>query len=116
VGPINRYNLEEVRALWMKMAQIAAGMLHGRIGIIEGSRSLHALQHSLPEIELDPDFTVFDAIVSETDHLPIGQERALWSKTALLEKDNEISLAEKHYKDKILQACQNIIQRKNKIE
>lgn len=33
---------------------------------------------------------VFDAIASETDELPLGEERQYWEPAALMEKDKEI--------------------------
>nr|WP_230489751.1 hypothetical protein [Leptospira noguchii] len=38
----------------------------------------------------DPLFRIFLGIDSETDHLPIEDERNLWDPKALIEKDKEI--------------------------
>jgi hypothetical protein len=59
-----------------------------------------------------PDDPIFDAIVgfeSETDHLPVGPERALWAPDALAEKDPLIKRHVDIEGPYVLEACQQII-------
>jgi len=57
-----------------KMAEIAQGILDGRISIIAGALEIHALFCGHVGIdEQDPDLNTFVAIDGETDDLPIGR-------------------------------------------
>jgi hypothetical protein len=62
----------------------------------------------------DPDWAAFDVIrgvESETDDLPVAEERALWESKALAEKD----AVRRDYVEKVrpvvLEACARIVDR-----
>ncbi len=107
----NRYNLEEVQSIRTKVVNTAESILSGKTGIIEGARILTAISHKLDLVETDTDFLVFIATASETDHLPVGEERGVWAKSALQEKDIEIKQAENYHKEKIFSACRILIEK-----
>jgi hypothetical protein len=94
-----------------KVVEIASKMIDGQIGIIDGSRQLSGLYHSVSNLSFDEDFIVFVAINSETDNLPIGSERQYWADSALAMKDEEIKNAELLYKEHALAACKKLIER-----
>ena len=94
-----------------RVVEIANGVLVGQIGIIEGARELAHLRWKVTDDEFDPDFLPFISVDSETDALPIGEERAYWASHALAEKDQEIKRAEDFYREKILAACQILVVR-----
>ncbi len=94
-----------------RVVGIANGVLAGQIGIIEGARKLAYLRWKVTDDEFDPDFIPFVAVDSETDALPIGEERARWTSNALAEKDREIKHAEDFYREKILAACRVLLTR-----
>jgi hypothetical protein len=72
----------------------AQAMLDQNLGMIEGCIALSAYAHRVvPDWTIDPDFVVFEAISSSTDHLPFGDVRARWSATALTKADAEIAAA-----------------------
>src|SRR5277367_2091063 len=90
----------------------AQAMLDQDLGIIEGAVALAAYAHQVvPDWRVDPDFVVFGALSSSTDHLPIGEVRARWSDAALTKADAEIAdITEKH-RDSVFRACENVIAR-----
>lgn len=72
-----------------EILRLCRAVLGGEIGIIEGSRLLSKYATDVSE-KHDSDFIIFVGIDSETDHLPIGSTRKLWSNSVLVEKDKEI--------------------------
>jgi hypothetical protein len=93
-----------------EIVTIANAILNGETGIILGSRQLSSLRYELSD-ERDPDFNIFIAIDSETDHLPVDNERENWSVEALKRKDVEIAEYEAYHKDQVIDACKKLIQR-----
>lgn len=93
-----------------KVVLICEAMLGEEIGIIAGSRRLKSLGHELLD-DHDEDFLTFIAIDSQTDHLPVDQERQNWSKEALVVKDKEIAEAEAFHRDAAVAACKRLIER-----
>lgn len=108
---VNRHNLEEVESFWAEVAKVAESILNGKTGIIEGARHLIALSYKLDSVEHDTDFLTFAEIASETDHLPIGEERKWWAESALQEKDKEIRQVELYYKEKAFAACRALVKK-----
>lgn len=93
-----------------KIVAICEEILAGKIGIIAGSRSLVSLHFQLFEKD-DSDFSVFRLIDSDTDHLPVDEERKNWSIKALERKDEEIKEHESFYEDMAFTACKELIER-----
>ena len=92
------------------LVKTAKAVLHGEIGVILGSRKIQSYRFDLAS-DFDPDFMLFVAVDSETDHLPVDEERANWSFEALARKDVEISEVEAFWKQDIMVACQKLIAR-----
>jgi hypothetical protein len=93
-----------------KIVAICEAVLKEEIGVIAGSRRLKSLGYELCG-DHDEDFLVFVAIDSETDHLPVDQDRRNWGAEALERKDTEIAEAEALYKDEAFAACRKLIER-----
>ncbi|SRR5258705_5852392 len=93
-----------------KIVAICEAVLREEIGMIAASRRLSRLGHELFDGH-DEDFQPFDAVDSETDHLPVDRERANWSVEALERKDKEIARAESLYRSHLFSACQKLIER-----
>jgi Protein of unknown function (DUF2489) len=90
----------------------AQAMLDQDLGIVEGSAALAIYAHQVvPDWRVDPDFVVFGALSSSTDHLPIGEVRQLWSAAALTKADAEIADITERHRDSVLRACENVINR-----
>jgi len=96
-----------------RVVATAEAMLAGQLGIIAGSRQLTRLQRDVTTINLDPDFRIFVGIVSETDALPLGNQRRFWNPVALQTQDQEISKAEDHFRESALKGCRVLVARFN---
>jgi len=93
------------------IVEIAAAILHGELGVIDGSRRLCRLQSLVFSRDHDPDFLPFVGIDSATDHLPIGDVRQHWAAEALLREDIEIREAEAFYRDRAFVGCARLLAR-----
>ena len=69
--------------------KISNDILENKVGIIEGARKLSKFQFGY-NLENNESLLFFVGINSETDNLPVGQEREKWKLSALSEKDKEI--------------------------
>jgi hypothetical protein len=83
--------------------------LDGRTTVLEAVRELHPLAYT-DAIADEKDRTLIIAILSETDHLPIGEVRKLWAPFALEMKDAEIARCEELWKPQFLEACKRIVE------
>jgi hypothetical protein len=93
-----------------EIGKTAKAMLSGVTSFIEGARTLAGLRFSAG-LERDPDLTVFVAIDSETDALPMGDVRKLWNPDALAKLQPEIDRAEAWAREGGLEACERLAQR-----
>lgn len=93
-----------------ELLDTAEAILSGRLGIILGSRRMQAFRFDLRD-DLDTDFMTFVGIDSQTDHLPVDDERRNWSEEALVRKDIEIAEAEEFHRTEVVEACRRIIAR-----
>lgn len=94
-----------------KVAFLVSQVLVGKLSILEASRELSKLVYEIDVDERDEDFLIFIAIDSETEHLPIGEVRKMWSKEALWKKESEITNSEKWAREIGLKACRNLLSR-----
>jgi hypothetical protein len=86
-------NLEHIESRQRDLVKIAKAVLNSEVGIILGSRIIQSFRPELAA-DFDPDFMAFVAVDSDTDHLPVDEERNNWSAEALARKDIEIAEAE----------------------
>ena len=92
--------------------EFARSILQGELGIIAGCRKLSKLGHDLVEdCRVDPDFVVFVSVESETDHLPLEDQQALWNPAAFEEKQREVARFEESARVDVLSACRSLIAR-----
>lgn len=75
----------------------AKDLLSGRLGVIETARAMSPLA-SWTRAENEPEFRLFRAITSETNHLPVGEVRAHWAPYALAREDIHIQAAEDRWR------------------
>jgi hypothetical protein len=85
-------------------------MLAGNQTFIEGSRLIFELSFSA-QLERDPDILPFVGIFSETDALPVGQERKLWNADALTRLQPEIERLESWARGFGTPHCHSLIKR-----
>ena len=91
--------------------KVARAVLDGELNIIEGSIELARYAHDVvPDWRVDPDFVVFGALASETDHLPVSRVRHLWSASALSKADEEMEAITIRHRPIVQRACENLIE------
>jgi Protein of unknown function (DUF2489) len=93
-----------------QLVSVARAMLEGQLDLIDGVRRLTKLRLDMP----DPEWDAFDGIrgvESETDDLPIGEERAFWNTKALAEKDADRQEYVEKVRRAVLEACARIVDR-----
>jgi hypothetical protein len=95
----------------LEVVETARDILTHKLGLIEGARRLVRLRPFVTTDDLDPDFIPFIYVDSETDALPVGDERQYWASEALQKKDIEIQRAEEFYRKDIDEACETLVQR-----
>ena len=107
------YNEEHREWASRKIVAAATSILSGELGIVAGARQLAPWRFDVGA-EHDPDFTFFVGVDSETDHLPVGEERSRWRPEALKAKDEELRTFEASVRDRALRVCQSLIQKYEK--
>ena len=93
-----------------QIAAVAQGMLSGEVGIVEGCRRLVQLSSRLDEGD-DGLFAPIVAVESETEDLPLGEARSLWSAEALASKDREVSVYLGQVGETVLEVCRTLVKR-----
>ena len=94
-----------------RMAKLAANILSGETSVVAGARQMVYFIHQSGLPQFDPDLTIFIAVESESDSLPLGAARQYWAAEALERADREIEAVEALYRDQIMTGCQAIVQR-----
>jgi hypothetical protein len=86
----------------------ASGLVAGDLGVIAAARKLRGFWDGV-EPEIGALLLVFVGIDSETDALPVGNERAHWNAEALARKDIEIRAAEQRWRGQAVAAATQLI-------
>ena len=86
-------------------------ILDKSIGIVDGSLNLSRLVNEVSEDQFDEDFMLFIEIASDSDHLPLSHTRQKFSKETLKKADDEIREIEKHYRERLQEACTKLVHR-----
>ena len=98
-------------ALQRRIVAIARGILDGDTDVLEGSRILSGLLGHLSVGDDDEDHRAFVLIDSETDALPVGKVRELWSAQSLLELEPRIRDAQEWAMAIAEPHCRSLIKR-----
>lgn len=91
--------------------ELATGVLDGTKNVLEACHELAALRWEVEVGQWDEDFTRFAGISSETDALPVGRVRELWSIAALARLEPDIQSAIEWAMPLAIPACQSVIVR-----
>jgi len=92
------------------IVQCARGLIEGHAGVIESARAMQRLAYKVRDAQ-DPAFTVFCAIYSESDALPVGEERKNWAPSALPQEDVKIQSFEERWRDRAFQAARLLVKK-----
>jgi hypothetical protein len=96
----------------IKLMELAQAMHDGNLPFLEGAVQVLVVKAQLSNVAArDPDFDIFVAIQSETDHLPLQAQRSLWDLEALVRLQPELDDAEDWAKSFAPSACEKLIAR-----
>jgi hypothetical protein len=91
-----------------KLVSNARAIITYQVGIPFGCRRMNGILFALkPLIELD--YSVFEKYRKATQELPTGSERLHWDKKVLKQKDIELEVINKKFRDSIFDTCYEII-------
>jgi len=91
---------------------LAQAMLDKKLSYFEGAAQILKIKSKISGIaDRDVDFDAFVVIESETDHLPLEEQKPRWSKEALSRLEQEFDKTEQWAQTFAPQACKNIITR-----
>lgn len=105
------HNEKYMSAKRLEVVNTAQMIRDGKMNVVEGSWRLAALQHDISRKDFEEDFMLFVGIASETDHLPVGEARKLYSPEALRKADAEIASVDKLYRGQVEPACEQLMAR-----
>jgi hypothetical protein len=98
---MNKSKLAEARRL-------AAAVIRGDLAMLEAAPSLSkTLFHTT--LQNTSIYRFFREVYSETDQLPIGQERVHWAPEALREKDRQAAAYEARIRDRFMSICHELL-------
>jgi hypothetical protein len=83
-------------------------MLSGGLDLVEGCRVLARYAVELEQIA-PAEYAVIAGVESETDDLPVGQQRSRWASDALAQKDREKEAYLRTVEETVLAACRRIL-------
>jgi len=89
----------------------ARGLEDGSVPFIDGVRRLAALRFDVSRLDHDPDFMLFVAIASESDHLPSQELRSQCAAAWLEQCDSEALGLEALYRSQVRAACTRLVGR-----
>lgn len=93
-----------------QIVSICQTMLEGCLSYIEGARQIVALGFTA-KLSADPDILAFHGIDSETDDLPFGEVRKLWSADSLTKLEPRIAQCQEWAENFGREHCQNLVSR-----
>lgn len=101
----SRWILDLFRA--RESRDLALAIADGRLGLVDGAWKLRDLSFAGAPVddEMRALFTPFVAVTSETDHLPIGEERVNWNPDVLRAKDDEIRAYDDAHRVQMVPHC-----------
>jgi hypothetical protein len=103
-----RYDLEYRATVRAEILTLAKGLISGNLRIIAVERKMNRFVDSV-EPEIATLLDVFAGINSETDALPIDDERALWNSEALEQEDLKIGMAEECWRERAATAAKLLV-------
>ena len=101
----------DAKAARGEIVRLARRMLHGDLSWVEGGVAIYRLHARAHIGQFDPDMEPFLVIDSETDRLPYGKVRELWSPEALARLKPDFERAEAWAAEIAEPHCRRLIQR-----
>src|SRR3954470_4169336 len=92
-----------------KLVSAARAIVTYQTSLPLGCTRIHRVLFSLPEKSRE--YPVFDELLGAVRGLPVGTERLHWSREVLRERDVELERILQRYRDRVFDACYDIIDR-----
>ena len=105
-NPLNEAHVASSRAA---VAETVIGLRSGELPFVEEVRAISAHRFRLPGALDNPDFLLFAAIDSQTDHLPSTNMRSQCSQSWLEACDREASEVAEIHAEAVSAACDGIL-------
>ncbi len=100
-----------LRVVRKAVVDAARGLADGTAPFVEGVRQLAALRFEVLRLDHDPDFSLFVAIASESDHLPPHELRSRCALAWLEQCDREARELEVLHRQQVRNACARLVAR-----
>lgn len=113
---VNRLDRNHLEAWHADVVATARALMERKIPLVDGVRRLLGLRFNVSALDHDPDFMLFVAIDSQTNHLPSAEARAGCSQSWLDQCDGETNELEDTYAVQVASACERLIARFSKPE
>ncbi len=107
----NPLNENDVRSFAASVVQVARSLAQRHVPFLEGVRQLSRLRFKAGGQGHDPDFLLFLAIDSQSDHIPSLDARPMCSEVWLEKCDTEAQELERNYEAEVNVACAKLIVR-----
>lgn len=108
---MNTINESRFNASRKSVVDVARSLADGSAPFIESVRQLVALRFDVSRLDHDPDFTLFVAIASESDHLPPKELRSQCAPAWLAQCDREARELEAFHLQQVRAACARLVDR-----
>ena len=108
---MDRFEERQVAEAQKAVVETAYGLAGGSIPFMEGVRQLAFLRFEASKLDHDPDFMVFVAIASESDHIPPQAIRDQCTPDWLERCDNDARELETMYRQQVRAACELLVRR-----
>lgn len=105
-NPLNEAHVADAR---VAVAEAVIGLRSGTVPFVDAVRTISAHRFRLPGALDNPDFLLFAAIDSETDHLPSTHMRAHCAQSWLEACDREVSELSAARAEGVAAACNGIL-------
>ena len=94
---------------WNEVRTLVAAFLAGDLAPLEAAVALNAYGHDDHPVEMDDPFSTFVLITSETDAIPLGNQRNLWHPDVRVAEDVKHDRAQEWARPLVETACRQIL-------
>ena len=90
--------------------RVAKGVLTGSTGLVQGCRRLWKPLYELYVLDEHP-FALIAEVIGKVSEFPMPEDRHLWNPAVVASKDAELEAWLPQVRDKVLEACHEIVRR-----
>jgi hypothetical protein len=108
---VNKLDEAQLHRAYGEVARAAADLEIGQVTFVEGVRRIAGLRALVSHLDHDPDFMLFVAIDSESDHLPGVEQREHCTPEWLDQCDREARELEAFWIVQVRTACATLVTR-----